>query len=108
MKRIKINNLIKFNNINSIFNILINIFRYFFQNININFKNYKQKLLIQSILLKISYILIILFININKFLFYLFISAFNFNKIIIIIILLKDLKINIFKKTRKFNIFCNI
>jgi hypothetical protein len=30
LKKIKINNLIKLNNINLIFNILINIFRYFF------------------------------------------------------------------------------
>ena len=64
--------------------------------------------MIRSILLKVFYILIILFINIDKFLFYLFINVFSFNKIIIIIILLKNLKTNIFKKTKKFNIFYNI
>jgi hypothetical protein len=41
LKKIKINNLIKLNNIDSIFNILINIFCYFFQDISIYFKNYK-------------------------------------------------------------------
>jgi hypothetical protein len=100
--------LIKLNNINLIFNILINIFCYFFQDINIYFKNYKQELLIQSILLKVFFILIILPINIKKSLFYLFTSTFSLNKIIIIIIFLKNLKSNIFRKAKEFNIPYNI
>jgi hypothetical protein len=64
--------------------------------------------LVQSILLKIPFILTILPINIRKLLFYLFTSTLSLNKITVIIIFLKDLKSDIFQKARKFNISYNI
>jgi hypothetical protein len=64
--------------------------------------------LVRSILLKILYILAILPTNTGKLLFYLFMNIFSFNKIIIVIIFLKNLKSNVFRRTREFNIFYNI
>jgi len=108
LKKIKISDLIKLSSIDSISDILINIFRYFFQDTSICFKSHEQGLLIRSILLKVPFILAILLISTSKSLSYLFTSAFSFSKVTVIIILLKSLKSDVFRRAKEFNIPCSI
>jgi hypothetical protein len=108
LKKIKTSDLIKFSSIDSISDILINMFRYFFQDISVCFKSPEQELLIRSILLKIPFILAILPTSTGKSLSYLFTSALSLSKVTVVIILLKGLKSDVFRRAREFNIPCSI
>ena len=105
-KKLRFSNLLSLSNIRNTSLLLSNILKEFFNNKDAEFQSLEQELLIKSILLKVPYILIILLINIRKFLSYLLISSLSISKYIIIILPLVKLKLNILKRAKEFNISC--